>query len=427
MQLEEERARKRNNLSLESKNTVKEFQKECDNKQEIKQETKVIARPLERLFHLASSFLMSQQLEILSAQAIALRRGVWGGKNGIHVSSVHYVDGTDPSSRSNQIHNDSDSYAEMTIHFWAVDTRFGAPRLFEVNSNTNATLNLSDSQNKISNINNTDRNDQKLRLNIRSFPKRGLILSLSGGKLVMDLIDEGSNDSRYLKKEREKMISSVIDPFELSAADAILAASVLSAHLRALAVAKALNSPAVELPRWLKLGVEYGTVSIAVQIASVSGNGMREYSSASEPYVEIFRLCCDSRNGRFIPTFPESSDLLRSLACNDPSSSGIQQQIRKRAGVKRKGSGIRTPTGRLIKDAFDGICRSIDIVGKLVGVGGEWDDNDTLSASLRKREVERSCIDVKSALMMCSGISVTYGITCLALKLASGIDPVADM
>lgn len=388
----------------------------------------LIARPLECLFDVAHSFLNSISLEILWAQTGALRRGAWGNdQDGISITSLQYFGKLE--DRSETLGGlFGDATADMSIHFWLVDDRFGKPAVSDLI--LSRAKKPGSREEKPIRTSKTE-NSQRLCLNIRSIPRKGLAVALSGGDDVIQAIHETPSGKNLLKAQYEKLLSSVNNPFELSAADAILAASVICAHMRSTAVVEALRGSfdsGKGLPDWLSLNVDCGSVSINTRISSVDVNTSSENLPNDLPIVEMYRLACDSRTGRFITVFPEGTKLLRLLAANDISVSGLQHMHKIKTVKKRKGANAnRSVTGRLIKDAFDGLNRSMDVLGRKVGVGSHWDDLDTVSPSLRKLEIERSCVDVCAALMVCSGIAVTYGAAAIALSFTSGIEPVVDM
>ena len=41
--------------------------------------------------------------------------------------------------------------------------------------------------------------------------------------------------------------------------------------------------------------------------------------------------------------------------------------------------------------------------------------------------VDQTCHDVRASLMACSGMAAVFGVVAIALKIAGGVDPVADM
>lgn len=75
----------------------------------------VVARPLHSLFQVAHVFNLSWQLEILSAQAQSLRKGMWGTtSSSIVVTPVQFFE-----NRS--------ILGIVSISFWSVDDRYGPP------------------------------------------------------------------------------------------------------------------------------------------------------------------------------------------------------------------------------------------------------------------------------------------------------------
>ena len=392
-----------------------------DSDSSIKDE--VVARPLECLFDISHSFLNSLSLEILCAQAGALRRGTWGNdQDGIHVTSLEYFEnqGSHVEALGGIF---EDATAEMSIYFWFVDDRFGEPTVSDLGSLQSSSVTTKNAKSIRSSKN---LNSNRLCLNIRAIPRKGIAVALSGGGAVMRAINETTSGDQLLKTQYQKLLSSVNDPFELSAADAILASSVICAQMRSMAVADALSNSFDSgggLPNWLSLHTDCGSVSVNVKFSSHHSS-----NSGSIPYVELYRLACDSRTGRFVTVFPESCKLLRLLAANDISASSLQHIHKVRTVKKRKGiSANRSLTGRLVKDAFDGLNRSVDVLGRKVGVGSEWNDTELSAASIRKLEIDRSCVEIRAALMTCSGIAAIYGAGAIALSFAGGIEPVVDM
>jgi hypothetical protein len=98
------------------------------------------------------------------------------------------------------------------------------------------------------------------------------------------------------------------------------------------------------------------------------------------------------------------------------------------ANTFTKKVGERESTGRLVRDAFDALSRSMDTLGRKCGVGGLWNENDALrSKSLRQKSVDQSVDQTWSSLITCSGIAAVFGVAGIAMKISSGIDPVIDM
>jgi len=454
-----------------------------------KESSSIVPRPLYRLFEVSHAFALSLQMEILSSQAEALRRGAWGGSSsgavgptaggggriaragasaeGIAVSPAYFF-GEQKGTANEIVVQDGKPapIAVMAVHFWSCDDRYGSPRVGDLsscNKNDNNGKKEKDdaslTSSKVSFPNQrrddnflpkTDRRGQKrLSLCIRAVPTVGLVVSLSGGSdVVADVSakDDGATAttavSHHMQRNINKLLSSIQDPFQLSMSDALLAATVLCADRRCQAVVGALARQKLnKLPPWIHLEVECGTISVAAIISYPTKNATTSTQSVRSPTV-LFRLACDSRTGKFVPVFPRTASLLRLLACNDPSASDVQSlrsaavtsalgaRLAASGGgsmAKRADSVSRESTGRMVRDAFDALSRSMDTLGKKCGVGGEWNDIDAQSVSLREKSVDQTCHDARVSLMTCSGMSAVFGVAAIALKIAGGVDPVADM
>jgi hypothetical protein len=82
-----------------------------------RQEEGSIANPLQCLFQVAHSFHLSWQLEILSAQAQVLKRGVWATTDTtLHVTPVTFF-------------TEGQTLGGVSISFWNVDDRYGPPHV----------------------------------------------------------------------------------------------------------------------------------------------------------------------------------------------------------------------------------------------------------------------------------------------------------
>mmetsp|Transcript_198 Transcript_198/g.299 ORF Transcript_198/g.299 Transcript_198/m.299 type:complete len:918 (+) Transcript_198:153-2906(+) len=410
---------------------------------EVKLGECLVAQPLKRLLHITHVFSLSWQMEILSSQAEALRKVSWSsGKHdiserdyegGISVAPVRFIS---EHERSRMATNQKiEVLGIMAIHFWQIDDRNGKPKLghiFVPDSSANDTESFS----SISSFSNYSL--KRLTLEIIAVAGQGLKVRLSGGS-------ERDEDSPNLKKHMQKLLSSLQDPFQLSSSDALLSAVVICAERRCRAVKDALESNRTSklksdvtgtgvLPSWLHLSLESGSISVAVQ---VSYNTKEPDTNRANTPVLLFRLGCDSRSGQFVATFPSAASLLRKLVCNDVSTSDIHllRQAKGAASAsllvaeKRRASArTKDTTGRCVREAFLGLTRSLDILGRRVGVGGEWDDNDTsTSCALRQKSIIESCADVCVALEMCAGISAVFGIGALALGIAGSSNPILDI
>jgi hypothetical protein len=433
----------------------------------------IVPRPLNRLFEVTHAFALSLQMEILSSQAEALRRGAWGGspmgskqqlQQQIHavrdasgeciaVSPAHFYEKKVSVGGGSGAGNDGvpAPIAVMAVHFWSCDDSYGSPRIGDLSAGGGEGSELKERDDgsssmvsRMSTMNhylpkNDRRGDNRLSLVIRALPTVGLVVSLSGGSDVAaeaGMKDAFSAPSHHMQRNIDKLLSSVQNPFELSMSDALLAATVLCADRRCQAMVAALNGQTTnnKLPSWIHLEVECGTISVAAIISYPTSSA----SETARPPTVLFRLACDSRTGRFVPVFPRPASLLRLLACNDPSASDIQLLRSSAFGAfsasarggniaKRADITSRDSTGRMVRDSFDALARSMDTLGRKCGVGGEWNDLDAQSASLREKSVDQTCYDVKASLMTSCGMATAFGVAAIALKIACGVDPVADM
>ena len=138
-------------------------------------------------------------------------------------------------------------------------------------------------------------------------------------------------------------------------------------------------------------------------------------------------MLCDARTGSFVPTFPRSMHLLRKLACDDiHASAPVALRIASVPLNRRRIAGSNS-TGRVVREAFDSLVRSMNLLGQRVGVGGSWDDIDDRSYLLRQRAIQSACIDVKTSLISCCGMAALYGVVPLALGSSVALEAITDM
>ena len=83
--------------------------------------------------------------------------------------------------------------------------------------------------------------------------------------------------------------------------------------------------------------------------------------------------------------------------------------------------------GRAVRDAFESLSRSMNVLGQRTGVGGEWQDQDAMSAKLRARAINLACKDVRVSMNNCCGMAAIYGLSALAIGVATGIAASPDM
>lgn len=356
------------------------------------------SRPLKSLFQVAHSFHLSWQLEILSAQAQALKRGVWATADStLQVTPVTFF-------------TEGQTLGVLSISFWSVDDRYGPPCVGDldhresphVNGNKTATTAQATSQ---------------FTLFIRAETNVGMQISLSGGNSIM----EAAKTDPRIRGMVQKLLAAASDPFALSASDALLAATTLCGERKCRAIVQALQPKPKILPPWMRLTVERGSIVVAAQVTY----GVQQEEPG--PFVVLFRLECDARTGAFVCTFPRSTNLLRMLSCNHPSASESMSLCMAKVAQHRRKGAAAAATGRFVRDAFDGVVRSVNLLGHRAGVGGEWIDLDGKSASLRQRAIQLACADVKVSLATCCGIAAVYGMSALALGVATGVTAVADM
>jgi hypothetical protein len=378
-----------------------------------------LSRPLQALFHVTHQFLMAWQLEVLSAQAQALRRGVWAATEGtsLSVTPVRFYDNSD---------------GHMSISFWKVDDSYGPPSMGDLNRNNNID-NVSTSTTKTKST--TNRNvatsstvsepESQLKLTIRAESTFGIIVSLSGGTSMMSCTGQRRHKIQATIKN---LIQAATNPMALSASDALLAATVLCADFKCHAVVESLqpksSNGAKILPSWIRLSVESGCISVAI---NVNYHGVSKERLSSFNKSILFHMICDARTGSFVTTFPPSMHLLRQLVCDDIHASAPVALRVASVPINRRRVAGSNSTGRVVREAFDSLIRSMNLLGQRVGVGGLWDDIDDKSYLLRQRAVQVACVDVKTALMPCCGMSALYGIVPLATGCAVGLDAIPDM
>lgn len=357
-------------------------------------EEKRLARPLDCLFKVAHTFGLSWQLEIISAQAQAMRRGVWAAKgdlkSSILITPVEFF-------------AEGDTIGLVSISFWTIDDKYGRPTMGSLVEGPSA-------QSK-----DAQYTPNQLTLVIRAEANIGIEISLSGGTTIL----EQSRTQSHIKSTVEKLVEAASNPFNLSASNALLAATTLCAEQRCIAVVNALQANTLQpLPSWVHLSVERGSVVVASRV--------RYAGLESSNVIPLFRLGCDSRTGSFVCTFDRSFGLLRLLACNDVTVSEptALRAVELLHHKRRTGSGVTS--GRHVRDAFEGLARSMNALGQRAGIGNLWQDNGSKSEQLRLRAIQFACNDVRVSLLSSCGMAALYGFSALALGLATGVTAVVD-
>lgn len=375
----------------------------------------LVARPLNRLFQVAHTFALSWQLEILSAQAQALKRGNWaaGEVQPIVVTPVHFVE---PNSSKDAANNSV--IGTVSMSFWKVDDQYGPPCMGDLYlSNKQDVEEDRGQESSPASMDVTPPVANQLSLSIRAEANVGIRVSLSGG-----MPKAQPHDEAHIQATLQELLAAASDPFALSASGALLAATRLCAEQKSRAIVEALqpkDGPS-RLPSWMHLTVERSSIAVAAKLAY---HGIAELSEM----VCLFRLTCDARTGSFVCTFSRSVQLLRLLACNDVHASesttlrilSLPQRRRRVAGANAM--------GRVVRDVLDGLVRSMNALGHRAGVGGVWKDRDAMSASLRQRAIQAACSDARVSLIKCCGIAAMYGLSALALGVATGVTVTHDM
>jgi len=393
----------------------------------------VLSRPLSKLFSVAHCFSLSWQLEILSAQAQALKRGNWasGGRQPIVVTPVQFLE---PNSSNTDKNNGGAGSAKsgsresaiigiVSISFWRVDDQYGPPYMGDLflgdegPNNNNQPADESSLATAPASKEITPPVTNQLTLSFRAETNVGVCISLSGGMPTR-------RDDPHIQGTLKELLDAASNPFALSASGALLAATRLCSEQKCHAIVQALQPAGAPscLPSWLYLTVE--RTSIAV-FARITYNGIPQNDES--PMVGLFRLTCDARTGGFVCTFSRSTHLLRRLACNDMhSSESTTLRILSLPQRRRRVAGANT-MGRVVRDALDGLTRSMNALSYRTGVGGVWKDRDHMSAKLRLRAIQAACGDASVALIKACGISAMYGLSCLALGVATGVTITHDM
>jgi hypothetical protein len=366
------------------------------------------ARPLEALFHVAHTFLLSWQLEVLSAQALGLRRGAWGAVGiPIQVQPVQF--------------GESSSLGVLSIYFWKVDDSYGPPRV----GNLSLEENTDDEQNPSKKARHSSDARGQLVLTITAECGVGIQVSMSGAQQILA---QGDVKTKSIVQD---LLEATTNPFALSASDALLAAARLCAYQKCQAVVEALQPPV--LPHWIDLSLDRGSIVVAAKLHYYGGKedeSMDDGKGDRSSFTILFRMQCDLRTGSFVPTFPRPFHLLGTLAGADTyhqASELMAMRVASLPPTKRRAAGAFS-TGRCVREAFDALMRSMNLLGQRVGVGGSWYDKDPEgSPKLRQRAIQGACADVRTCLTKCCAMSALYGLAPVATRIAVGLDASPDM
>jgi hypothetical protein len=392
-------------MAMEEARAMEAAKTEYNNDEDGKDEKSPIipARPLDCLFQVAHNFLLSWQLEILSAQAQALRKSVWTAEGALTKSTPIVVT---PVS----FFSDGNTIGTMNISFWGVDDRHGPPAMGDLNE-SKASGQIHDKSVSVPPSTN------QLTLSIRAEADSGTKVSLSGGISIL----ERMNTHPHVRETVSRLIEAASNPFSLSASNALLAATTLCAEQKCEAVVRALLSDARILPPWIHVSADRASILVAAEVT------YGDVGSKSE-LIALFRLGCDGRTGNFVSTFARSFKLLRLLASNDVAASECNALCAvKLSQSRRKAAAPGIATGRLVKDAFEGLNRSMNALGLKAGLGEPWHDKDDESALIRQRAIHSASLDVRLSLMNCCAMAAMYGLAALSLGTATGISAGVDL
>jgi hypothetical protein len=434
-----------------------------------------VARPLNALFRVAQYFSLSWQLEILSEQAKALSKGNWGSGGGgaaggrresrslgPSVSGGRRIGGNSSGSSHSIVvtpvkffeNRTSRILGVLSISFWAIDDRYGPPSMGDLvrldeddDEDENKSGANGSGNDSVSTVSRSVQNPvvtNMLTLSVRAEPDVGIKVSLSGADSIMEFATHPNHG--HVRSTIGDLLEATANPFALSASEALLAATILCAERKCYAMVDALPSV---LPNWITLTVEKGNIVVAAKIqyytnvnTAVAGAAGDEttaaapssVSASAEPVV-LFRLACDSRTGSFVPTFSRSTPLLQHMACNDVRAASDTtllrianlSKLRRSRTPKAASAGAVFGSGRVVRDAFDSLSRSMNVLGQRTGVGGAWKDLDDRSTLLRQRAIGLACRDVNVSLMSCCGMAVLYGLSAVSIGVATGIEASPEM
>ena len=373
------------------------------------------ARPLQALFNVGYTFLLSWQLELLSAQAQALRRGIWaaGDANPLEVTPIRFLD-----------HMNSESgglLGVLSISFWKVDDSYGPPTLtdlVETSPAENGTPTPTKEEQEATTVKLWEHipTTNQLVLCIRADTERGIRVSVSGGSALL-----APDTPAHCQSAARDLMEAASNPLALSASDALLAATRLCAEQKCQATVKALRK---DMPDWIELSLERCGIVVA---ANIQYHGVVSQQGTTQSRPVLFRLGCDARTGSFVSLFSRSTHLLKRLAGNDlQASEAIAVRVASLPSNRRRAARSDS-SGRIVRDAFDSLIRSVNVLGQRVGVGGHWDDVEEMSPSLRERSIGQACRDVRQAMVTACGIAALYGLAPLAISAAFGIAAMPDM
>ena len=82
-----------------------------------------------------------------------------------------------------------------------------------------------------------------------------------------------------------------------------------------------------------------------------------------------------------------------------------------------------------MRDQFEGLHRSLEILGKRVGLGDTtWKEHDETTSEKLRQKVVMDCVqDIFKSLFVCCGACAVFGLANHSLNIACGVDCSVDM
>ena len=365
---------------------------------------------LETLFQLCHDFLQSWQFQLLYSQAYSLSKSKTNTLPTLTV--IQHIAKT--NSKQDDSDDENEKYLnEIILYFWSpMEERFASlwkPSIGPLDS----TL-TSSHVTKTANNKNDDEDGMmdasRYCLHLVGVPNKGIQVYLTGAAYY-------SSTDYYSKDDVTNVLQHIQNSQQISISHAILAATVICAKQKCQALVQYYNSSKHNNIPWMSVSADGGTIVVSYQ------------QKNSTKTTVLFRVEVDSKTGNFIVTFPKSYTILYSLLpTNNTATSTTKTANKKKQKQQQQQKGL---TKRFIKDAVDGLVRSMEVLSKRVGVGV----NPTTSKNkdevevmlLRERAMDSASVDVQKSLMICSAIAYTYGIGAISLAIASSVQVLPDM
>jgi hypothetical protein len=356
-----------------------------------------------------------------------------GGAYEINVTPVQFFDESIGGGTNESRRRPDRPLGAVSVSFWRVDDTYGPPSMGDLMANDDDADAGASRLSGRKSERYTSRTNQ-LTLTLRADRDAGIVASLSGfssaGAPSDGDADPDSTEAQEMAEANRVAIQGIqqatCNPLALSMSDALLAATRWCADRKCRAVVQALRSV---LPTWIVLAVDRGSIAVAAAVAYHGGNAAsRTTDSGVGDAPILFRLTCDARTGSFVACFSRQCQLLRELAGNCLAASESMSLRIASLPRNRRRAASASSSGRAVRDAFQGLIRSMNLLGQRVGVGGAWDDADGQQARLlRERSIRVACADAKVSLAKACGMAALYGMSAVAIGAALGMEAVPDM